>query len=176
MAVHPPPGIQCDNATKKHVLVPQKWANKSPLTLHVEENPTGFGRKVSQCRRRQFWGPPVGTGTGQWVTGECSEESPVPHRQFHWGLGAAWLAGLGSPTNPPLAQGHFCLPLWALAGHGGDGVHPKPQLPPLPAAPAIADVLEITLLGPCPPLPRPQHPIKTPREPELCPAQPRKAP
>lgn len=37
---------------KKPVLVPQKWVNKSLLAVHMEENPTGFGRNVSLCHRR----------------------------------------------------------------------------------------------------------------------------
>lgn len=161
---------------KKPVLVPQKWVNKSLLALHMEENPTGFGRNVSLCHRRRCWDPAVGTGTGQWVTGECIEEPPVPPHPFQWGLGAARPAGLGSPTNPPRPRATFpsLCGLWlgiggpsssqttiatsaGSSGHGGcAGNNPGGAMPP--------------------PLPRPQHAIKTPRELGLCSAQHRKAP
>lgn len=98
---HPPPGHSVTVPQQKHVLVPQKWASKFLLSLYMEENPTGFARKVFQCCRRRFWDAAVESGTGQWVTGEHSEELPVPHHSFQWGLGAARLAGLGPPTSSP---------------------------------------------------------------------------
>lgn len=170
----------CSPSPRDTVTMPERstcWSpevgQQFPLALHMEENPTGFGRKVPVSQ--MILGSAVGAGSGQWVTGEHtrSPQCPITHSSRDWAL-PGWQGwahqqippGLG-PLSPP-----FVGSGWAQ----GDQVHPKPQLPPLPAAPAMADVLEITLVRPCSPLPRPRDPIKTPREPGLRSAQHRKAP
>lgn len=118
---------------QKHVLVSPKIPPVHGLTPH------SFGRKVFPVSLKMI----LGSSSGNWdramsdwgvQQGAPSAPSPIP-------VGTARLAGLGPSPSPPLAWGHFSLPLWALAGHRGDQVRPKPQLLPLLAAPATVDVL-----------------------------------
>ncbi|XP_027523564.1 osteocalcin isoform X2 [Corapipo altera] len=142
---------------EEHVPVPKKWANKSSLALHREENPTGFVRKVYWCGS-SLLGSNSGKGdrvvSGGLGVSQCPIACPRGHRVLPGRQGWAH-------QEIPLGLG-VCFPPFVGSDQArGDQVHPKPQLPSVLAAPAAADVLEITLVGLWPPLAGAAAPYKS---------------
>lgn len=97
---------------KKRVLAPQKRASKAPAgPAHEGKTPEVLAEKSPHVTEDY-------SGIQQWGNWDKAV-SDWGNWEYPVGIGCCQAGRAGPTSKFPLAQGHFSLPLWALAGHGG---------------------------------------------------------